>query len=103
MMDDLRIEPSLEFEKIIYHDSHNFVYSSSNMQKLRDLKERLKDQTEQAKLQAQEKRETLVSLYEYLDEPREVRQLFLETHSGFCLITINAVSSFFSCHFFFHI
>lgn len=91
-MDELIIEPALEFEKMIYLDNYNFVYSPNNMKKLRDLKERLKDQTEQAKLQVQEKKETLISLWEYLDEPQEIRQNFLETFTGFSLITINAVS-----------
>ncbi|XP_011502306.1 PREDICTED: protein regulator of cytokinesis 1-like [Ceratosolen solmsi marchali] len=93
MMEELHINPTLDFEKIIYHDHGNFIYSSNNMTKLKDLKEKLKSQVEQAKLQAQEKKETLISLWDYLDEPQKTRQAFFENYSGYSMITLSALNT----------
>jgi protein regulator of cytokinesis 1 len=92
MMEELHISPALDFERMIYHDHSNFIYSSNNITKLRNLREKLKDQVEQAKLQAQEKKETLISLWDCLDEPLETRKAFFETYRGHNLVTLNAVS-----------
>ncbi|KAJ8672496.1 hypothetical protein QAD02_003755 [Eretmocerus hayati] len=93
MMEELQINPALDFERVVIHDHNSFILSQNNMAKLRDLKERLKDQVEQAKVQAQEKRETLMALWDYLDEPMETRQEFLDIYSGFSLTTINALNA----------
>lgn len=92
MMEELRISPALDFERMVYHDHHNFIYSPDNMTKLRELRERLKEQLEQAKLHVKEKKENLNLLWDYLDEPMENRKAFFETYSGHSLTTINAVS-----------
>lgn len=92
-MEELHINPALDFERMVYHDHHSFIYSLNNMTKLRELKERMKEQLEQAKLQIKEKKETLNLLWDYLDEPMEHRKAFFETYSGHSLTTINAVSS----------
>ena len=92
MMDELQISPDLNFERLVCQDFNNFILSPNNMSQLKDLKERLKDQVDQAKIQIQEKKETLTSLWDYLDEPIENREAFLETHTGFSSTTLNAVS-----------
>lgn len=92
MMEELQVSPALDFERMVCQDHKNFTFSSSNMSKVRDLKDRLKDQVEQARTQSEEKKETLISLWDCLDEPMEKRQAFFEAHPGYSLITINAVS-----------
>lgn len=92
MMEELGISPALDFEMMVCCDHGNFIYSQNNMTKLKDMKERLTNQVEHAKSQAQDKRESLIALWDYLDEPLEVRKNFLDTHSGYSLFTLNAVS-----------
>ncbi|OXU20207.1 hypothetical protein TSAR_007364 [Trichomalopsis sarcophagae] len=93
MMEELGISPALDFEMMVCHDHGNFIYSQNNMTKLKDMKERLTNQVEHAKSQAQDKRESLITLWDYLDEPLEVRKAFLDTHSGYSLATINALNA----------
>ncbi|XP_014238149.1 protein regulator of cytokinesis 1-like [Trichogramma pretiosum] len=92
MMEDLQATPALNFERMVCHDHNNFVFSPSNMSLLRDLRERLKEQVDAAKSEAQEKKETLKALWDYLDEPAEHRQHFLETYTGYSRITLNALN-----------
>ena len=92
MMEELQVNPALNFERIVCHDHSNFILSPNNMSLLKQLKERLTDQVEQAKSQVQEKTETLISLWDYLDEPLENREIFLETYTGYGSVTLNAVS-----------
>lgn len=92
MMEELGINPALDFEMMVCCHHDNFIYSDNNMTKLKDMKERITNQVEHAKSQAQDKKESLIALWDYLDEPLEVRKTFLDTHSGYSLATINAVS-----------
>ena len=91
-MEELQINPALDFERMVCHDQSNFVFSPNNMTKLRDLRESLKDQVEHAKSQVQDKREALIALWDYLDEPIEAREAFLKSYPGYSLITLQAVS-----------
>lgn len=91
-MDELKINPALDFEKMICNDHNNFIYSSNNMNKLKDLRERLKEQVDQAKNEVKEKKETLMTLWDYLDEPIGHREAFFQAYTGYNLYTINAVS-----------
>ncbi|XP_058790974.1 protein regulator of cytokinesis 1-like [Phymastichus coffea] len=93
MMEELQINPALDFERMICQDHNQFIFSSTNMTKVRDLKDRLKEQVEQAKTQVEEKKETLISLWDYLDEPMKNRQAFFEAHQGYSLITLSALNA----------
>ena len=91
-MAELNISPSLDFERLVCNDYDNFVYTADNMSKLKDMRNDLKAQVEDAKQQAAEKREELIALWSYLDEPEYFREAFLREHSGHSVTTITTVS-----------
>lgn len=93
MMDDLNIAPCSSFEQLVCDKPKEFVFSTNNMTKLRELKDDLKTQIEEAKCRVEKMREDLVALWKYLDEPSEVCQLFLDKHSGNSTDTINALGA----------
>ncbi|XP_014218777.1 protein regulator of cytokinesis 1 [Copidosoma floridanum] len=90
MMEKLEIVPVNDFESLVCHNHSNFIYTSNNMTKLRDLRERLKNQVKDAKMQVEEKTVTLIALWDYLDEPEEKRKAFLMKNSGYSIVTLNS-------------
>lgn len=93
MMDDLGISPSTNFEHVVYKDSENFVFNSSNMSKLRELRDELKHQVDQAKEHVEDIKHELIALWKYLDEPQDICQSFLNSYAGYSAATINALTS----------
>ncbi|XP_003702698.1 protein regulator of cytokinesis 1-like [Megachile rotundata] len=93
MMDDMGISPSSNFEHIISKDSENFVFSNNNMTKLRELRDKLKHQADEAKEHAEDIKRELIALWKYLDEPEHVCQSFLDSYTGYSIVTINALTS----------
>lgn len=91
-MDELHLSPSVDFENIIYNKGENFIFNNTNMTMLKELQDRLKQQIEEAKQEASEKKELLQDLWKYLEEPIEKCQRFLDTYTGYNLVTLKAVS-----------
>lgn len=92
MMNEMAHVPSLEFERIVCHDYENFIFSTSNMKKLRDLHSDIEEQLQAAKEDAKKKRQELIKLWKFLEIPEEKCQEFLAIHSGYDIPTLNAVS-----------
>ncbi|XP_015606138.1 protein regulator of cytokinesis 1 isoform X2 [Cephus cinctus] len=92
MMDELRITPSLDFERVVCNDDENFVYTSTNMANLKELRDSLKEQVEEAKFQAQQKREELITLWKYLEEPQHLCEKFLQTYPDYNVTTLTALN-----------
>lgn len=95
LMDELQISPSLDFERIVCNDYENFIYTVENMTKLKEVRNDLKAQVEDAKQQIIEKKNELQALWNYLDEPDEYRESFLLKYPGHTVTTISAVSFIF--------
>lgn len=95
LMDELQISPSLDFERLVCNEYQNFTYTAENMLKLKDMRDDLKAQVEDAKQQVAEKKEELQALWNYLDEPEEYCESFLQKYSGHTVTTISAVSFIF--------
>ncbi|CAK9804810.1 Protein regulator of cytokinesis 1 [Anthophora plagiata] len=93
MMDDLGISPLSNFERLIYEDSENFVFSSNNMTKLRELRDKLKDEVDTAKEHVDDIKSELIALWKYLDEPDHICQGFLSSYVGYNAATINALTA----------
>ncbi|KZC09252.1 PREDICTED: protein regulator of cytokinesis 1-like [Dufourea novaeangliae] len=93
MMDELGISPSTNFEHLVYKDSENFVFSSNNMSKLRELKDHLKHQVERAKEYVESIKQELIALWKYLDEPERVCQSFLSSYVGYSTATIGTLQT----------
>ncbi|KAG7212987.1 hypothetical protein KM043_002327 [Ampulex compressa] len=91
MIDELEIVPELNFEEIVYSKPESFVFTSNNMTKLREFRDRLLQQVEEAKEQVAEMRENLIILWNHLEEPEHIRQTFLDSHSGISSTTITAM------------
>ena len=91
-MGEINISPAFEFERLVCNDYDKFVYTAENMSKLKDMRDDLKIQVENAKQQAAEKREELKALWSYLDEPKHLCESFLLNHQGHSVTTISAVS-----------
>ncbi|XP_031836756.1 protein regulator of cytokinesis 1-like [Nomia melanderi] len=93
MMDELGISPSTNFEHLVYKSNENFVFSSNNMTKLRELKDDLKHQMERAKEYVESVKQELLALWKYLDEPERICQSFLNSYVGHSVATINALET----------
>lgn len=91
-MEELNITPSLDFERLVCDDFKNFVYTAENMTKLKEMRDDLKLQVEDAKQQADEKREELRAIWSYLDEPELFCEKFIREHQGHSVTTLKAVS-----------
>lgn len=91
-MEELHISPSLDFERLVCNDYENFIYTVENMSKLKDMRNDLKAQVEDAKQQIVEKTAELQALWNYLDESEDYCQAFLLKHPGHTVTTISAVS-----------
>ena len=92
LLDEINISPSLDLKRLVCNDYEKFVYTAENMSKLKDMRDDLKVQAENAKQQAAEKREELKALWSYLDEPKHLCESFLLNHQGHSITTISAVS-----------
>ncbi|XP_043467957.1 protein regulator of cytokinesis 1-like [Leptopilina heterotoma] len=92
-MEELHISPSLDFERLVCNDYENFIYTVENMSKLKDMRNDLKAQVEDAKQQIVEKTEELQALWNYLDEPEDYCQAFLLKHPGHTVTTISAFNA----------
>ncbi|EZA54349.1 hypothetical protein DMN91_001634 [Ooceraea biroi] len=93
MIDELDVSPCSSFEQLVYDNPEGFVLSSNNITKLKELKEKLKTQIEEAKCHVEKVKMDLLALWKYLDEPSNVCQLFLDKHSGYDTGTINALNT----------
>lgn len=93
MMDDLGISPSSSFEHLIYKDQENFVFSSANMSKLRELRDELKHQVDTAKEHVDDVKKDLIALWKYLEQPEHFCQSFLDSYRGCSVATINALEA----------
>ncbi|XP_051159934.1 protein regulator of cytokinesis 1-like [Leptopilina boulardi] len=93
LMDELQISPSLDFERIVCNDYENFIYTVENMTKLKEVRNDLKAQVEDAKQQIIEKKNELQALWNYLDEPDEYRESFLLKYPGHTVTTISAFNA----------
>ena len=93
MMDDLGISPSTNFEHFVYKDNENFVFSSSNMTKLREFRDELKHQVDKAKEHVDDIKRDLIALWKYLDQPERICQSFLSSYVGYSVATINALET----------
>ncbi|KAG7203524.1 hypothetical protein KM043_013577 [Ampulex compressa] len=93
MMGDLGILPSLNFEHLICNEPENFAFTTSNMTKLRELRDQYKEQLEEAEQHVKEMRAELIALWKYLNEPQHICQSFLDSYSGCSMATVNALSA----------
>ena len=92
MMDEMKSTPSLEIEHVICTNPENFVLTTNNMQKLRELRDSINETLNSAREAAKSKREKLIELYNYLELPEDSCQAFLNKHSGCSLPDLHAVS-----------
>jgi len=92
MMDELHISPCSPFKELVCNNPEEFVFSSNNMTKLKELKDELKTQMEEIKCRVEKMKEDLLALWKNLDEPADVCQLFLDKYSGYNTSIINALS-----------
>ncbi|XP_048267502.1 protein regulator of cytokinesis 1 [Bombus terrestris] len=93
MMDDLGTSPSSSFQHIVYEDDENYVFSNSNMNKLRELREELEHKVNSAKEHVEDIRQKLIALWKYLNEPEHICQSFLSSYEGYSVATINALTT----------
>lgn len=93
MMDDLDIPPSSPFQELICNNPEEFVLNASNMTKLREFRDELSIQVNDAKCCVEKIKEDLLALWKYLDEPADVCQAFLERHPGYSTSTVSAFSA----------
>ncbi|KYN07299.1 PREDICTED: protein regulator of cytokinesis 1-like [Cyphomyrmex costatus] len=93
MMNDLGISPSSPFVELICNNSEEFVLSVNNMTKLKEYKDELNVQMEDTKCYIQKMKEDLLALWNYLDEPADICQSFLERHPGYNTNTVNALAA----------
>ncbi|KAK9305352.1 hypothetical protein QLX08_003606 [Tetragonisca angustula] len=92
MIDDLGAPSLSSFEHSVYKDSENFILNSSNMIKLRDLRDELKRKVDTAKEHVENLKQDLITLWKYLDEPEHICQSFLNSYVGYSAATINALT-----------
>ncbi|XP_077258927.1 protein regulator of cytokinesis 1 [Temnothorax americanus] len=93
MTNELDISPSSSFQELICKNPEEFVLSASNMTKLREFRDELSKQVEEAKCYVEKIKEDLSALWKYLDEPADVCQSFLERYPGYSTNVINALSA----------
>ncbi|XP_033230675.1 protein regulator of cytokinesis 1-like isoform X2 [Belonocnema kinseyi] len=93
LMEELDITPSLDFERLVCQNYENFVFTSENMTKLKEMRDDLKLQVEDAKQQAEEKRDELRAIWSYLDEPEIFCEKFIREHQGHSVTTLKALSA----------
>ena len=93
MMDDLGTSPSSSFQHIVYEDDENYVFSNSNMSKLKELREELEHKVNSAKEHVEDIRQELIALWKYLNEPEHICQSFLSSYQGYSVATINALTT----------
>ena len=93
MMDDLGTSPSSSFQHIVYEDDENYVFSNSNMNKLKELREELEHKVNSAKEHVEDIRQELIALWKYLNEPEHICQSFLSSYQGYSVATINALTT----------
>ncbi|XP_034945183.1 protein regulator of cytokinesis 1-like [Chelonus insularis] len=91
MMEEMALSPTNNFERLIWHDSHDFIYSSINMAKLEKLHDEIQERLATMKEKAENKRQELLKLLKYLDVPKDKYENILTKYSGFDTITINAL------------
>ncbi|KAK0088110.1 hypothetical protein PV326_004941 [Microctonus aethiopoides] len=92
MMAEMSYTPKYDFERVVCNDHEDFIFSSTNMAKLQELHDRIKDELENMKETANNKRHELINLWRYLDISEEDYREFLEKHSGFDALTIAALN-----------
>lgn len=92
MMDDLGISSSSNFENLVYENSEDFVFTSSNMTKLKEFRDELKHKVDTAKEHVEDIKQELIALWKYLDEPEHICQSFLNSYVGYSVATINALN-----------
>lgn len=92
MIDDLGTPSLSGFEHLVYKDSENFILNSSNMTKLRELRDELKCKVDRAKEHVEDLKQELIALWKYLDEPEHICQSFLSSYVGYSAATINALT-----------
>ncbi|XP_017758294.1 PREDICTED: protein regulator of cytokinesis 1-like [Eufriesea mexicana] len=92
MMDDLGILPSSSFEHLVYKNNENFVFNNTNMTKLRELRDKLKNEVDTAKEHVEDIKQELIALWKYLDEPEHICQSFINSYVGYSMATINALT-----------
>ncbi|XP_012286860.1 protein regulator of cytokinesis 1 isoform X2 [Orussus abietinus] len=93
MLDQLNISPCLDFELLVCNDFENFTFTASNMTRLKEFHDDLKNQLEDTKQQAVQKREELIALWKYLDEPLHVGQAFLDQYPGHSVSVLYALNN----------
>lgn len=94
MMNDLGISPSpSSFEELICNSPEEFVLTTSNMMKLREFRDELNMQVEEARSCVEKLKEDLTALWKYLDEPDDIRESFFQRHSGYSASTVNALDT----------
>lgn len=93
LMGDLDISLCSSFEQLVCDNPEEFVFSTNNMGKLKEFKDKLMEQMEETKCRVEKMREDLMALWKYLDEPSDVCQSFLDKHFGYSTGTINALST----------
>ncbi|XP_074105455.1 protein regulator of cytokinesis 1-like isoform X2 [Cotesia typhae] len=91
MMNEMSHVPTHEFERLVCDDYENFIFSTSNMKKLRELHSDIEEQLRAAKEDAKNKRQELVKLWKFLDIPEKKCREFLAIHSGYDIPTLNAL------------
>ncbi|CAD6226692.1 GSCOCG00005866001-RA-CDS [Cotesia congregata] len=91
MMNEMSHVPTHEFENLVCVDYENFIFSTSNMRKLRELHSDIEEQLRAAKEDAKNKRQELIKLWKFLDIPEKKCREFLAVHSGYDIPTLNAL------------
>ncbi|XP_012527402.1 protein regulator of cytokinesis 1 [Monomorium pharaonis] len=94
MMNDMGISPSpSSFEELVCNNPEEFVLSTSNMMKLREFRDELNMQVEDARCCVEKLKEDLTALWKYLDEPDDVREAFFQKYPGYSASTVSALDA----------
>ncbi|KAK0182683.1 hypothetical protein PV327_000795 [Microctonus hyperodae] len=92
MMAEMSYTPKYDFERLICNNHEDFIFSPTNMAELQELHNRIKDDLENMKKTAENKRHELINLWRYLDISEKDYREFLKKHSGFDTSTIAALN-----------
>ncbi|KOX76700.1 Protein regulator of cytokinesis 1 [Melipona quadrifasciata] len=92
MIDDLGAPSLSNFEQSVYKDSENFILNSSNMNKLRELRDELKCKVDTAKEHVENLKQELINIWKYLNEPEHICQSFLNNYVGYSAATTDALT-----------
>lgn len=93
IINNLDLRPSSSFECLVCQDEKDFIFTESNMLKLRELHDKMETIEKEAQQEASKLREDLLNIWKHMEEPDHVCEAFLDTCQDYSVNTIQAVSN----------